>query len=165
MTKVFVAETTRINGSEKTSKTFDILLHDRTAYPPQTRTVASCASQADADKLARLWNSEGEAAIQLAYLVAGADSAVNLVPTDRQQDHAIQSSGGHIGMVADLLVFAEQVADYFDSALESGSHGQGVFQYEVTVELGKFLAENWGSADTQKLFTAKLQELGANFQL
>jgi hypothetical protein len=50
------------------------------------------------------------------------------------------ANGGHIGMVTDLVPYADQVAEYL---LEhAGQDFPGVFEYEVTEDLGAWLANN-----------------------
>ena len=106
-----------------------------------------------------------DVAVQLVYLVAGADDAIR----DERAMHRLRGEGdyatvlerlgGHIGMVQEFLPFAEMVSAYVTSRTQDFP---GVFEYEVTEELGKWFARKEGAA-TVKEFAAELEIQGAAF--
>lgn len=85
-----------------------------------------------------------DVATQLVYLVAGIElEAAKYRVTQRllgneDEAHPIMSSGGHIGMVADLLPYAKMVSAHI-ATLEDFP---GVYEYQVTECLGVWLAKD-----------------------
>lgn len=113
-------------------------------------------------------NHSHNTAIQLVYLVDGITPVLAAHhKADQHTDHPIKASGGHIGMVNDLLPFAEIVATYQADADLKGAEYPGVFEYEVTEQLGGWLADHWVSFGDQLfvLFAAELERLGTEFFL
>ena len=111
---------------------------------------------------------DSEVAIQLTYLVAGAETKMKLFNVTerligRNNAHALTDGHGHVGMVNDLLPYAELVAAYI--AIRVGKQDfPGVFEYEVTEELGEWLANAAeASALTEATFKAQLEIVGDKF--
>ncbi|NQW81314.1 MAG: hypothetical protein HQ445_09090 [Polaromonas sp.] len=109
-----------------------------------------------------------EAAIQLVYLVEGIEPvlAAHQVATrlnPATPGHLMTADGGHLGMVSDLADYAVDVADYINKMVGVQDF-PGVFEYEVTSELGTWMAklpgDQWPSRDA---FKAELEKLGAEF--
>lgn len=111
-----------------------------------------------------------ETAVQLAYLLAGVEPVLQTYAVAQclagGDDHPILRDGGHIGMVTELLPFAKIVAQYVEDAVGKQDF-PGVFEYEVTEELGTWLANSHAnpSHDSSRgtLFIAELKKLGAFF--
>lgn len=111
-----------------------------------------------------------ESAIQLVYLVAGAETVMNLHRvterlTGRNDDHPLTCGGGHTGMVSYLLPYAELVATYIEERVGQQNF-PGVFEYEVTEELGEWIAKTAETTDgnvSAVSFKTKLNELGDKF--
>lgn len=111
-----------------------------------------------------------EAAIQLVYLVVGAQTAICLSRvTNRLVGesvyHPLTHRGGHIGMVEDLRPFANAVAAYIEEQTVRQDF-PGVFEYEVTEALGEWIAktaETGNAVIKESDFAAKLKELGDRF--
>ena len=85
-----------------------------------------------------------ETAIQLVYLVDGATSSMNLFNVTKRLkgedvDHPLVANSGHVGMVNDMMVYANIVGEYLDKRPENQIF-PGVFEYEVTEWLGGWLA-------------------------
>lgn len=104
-------------------------------------------------------------AIQLVYLVAGVDSVRHAhrvkVHLTGSEDHPISAGGGHIGMVSDLVPFAQLVAYYIKANTQNFP---GVFEYEATESLGVWLAKNWDDNQPMaELFAAELKRQGDIF--
>lgn len=90
------------------------------------------------------------AALHLVYLVSGVEQVTVLHRVTcrlkgADVDHPITAGGGHIGMVEELLPYAQQIADYIAGVPED-QEWPGVFEYQVTESLGAWLAANWESA-------------------
>lgn len=106
-------------------------------------------------------------AVQLVYLVAGAERqmyiygiAARLKGTNPQ--HPLTDAGGHIGMVTALQKHAERVATHLDIHLrDPDAEFPGVFEYEVTEELGAWLADNPNASLDE--FTDELRRCSAAF--
>lgn len=86
-----------------------------------------------------------DVATQLVYLVAGVERETTkhrvtqrLLGND-DEAHPIMSSGGHTGMVADLLPYAKLISSYLASLAEQDF--PGVYEYQVTECLGIWLAK------------------------
>jgi len=105
-------------------------------------------------------------AIQLVYLVAGIETKLKTHRVTQRltngDDHALTAGGGHIGMVWDLLLYANSVSAWLRR--QEGRDFPGVFEYEVTEVLGCWIAD---AAEAENLsietFNAKLIELGNKF--
>ena len=50
--------------------------------------------------------------------------------------------GGHIGIVSDLYAYAEWIEEHLETHYKDAQDWCGVFHYEVTEDLGKWLFEN-----------------------
>lgn len=85
-----------------------------------------------------------DVATQLVYLVAGVETEASKYRVTQRllgnddEAHPIMSSGGHTGMVADLLPYAKLVSAHI--AFMQSQDFPGVFEYEVTESLGSWLA-------------------------
>lgn len=107
-------------------------------------------------------------AMQLVYLVEGIDEVLQThqVATRLNPDtpaHLMTDGLGHTGMVADLIPYAKDVAEYV-AKMVGVQDFPGVFEYEVTSDLGTWMAQypgdTWPSRDA---FKAELEKLGAEF--
>lgn len=102
-----------------------------------------------------------EASVQLAYLMSGIDEVLRVHKVKQRlidcKDHPM-SRGGHIGMIFDLLPYARDVAACKGQSWEH----PGVFEHEVTVPLGTWMANQpeWPSLAA---FKAELERLGNEF--
>lgn len=107
-------------------------------------------------------------AVQLVYLIHGIEPILAAhFNADQHTDHPITATGGHIGMVNDLLPYADIIATYQADADLKGAEYPGVFEYEVTEQLGAWLANHWVSFDDTLLtsFKTELERLGTEFFL
>lgn len=105
------------------------------------------------------------AAMQLVYLVAGAETVMDLYRVTQRlkgtdSGHPLTEGGGHIGMVDELMPFAELVDQHLESL--STQDFPGVFEYEVTEMLGAWLAryaeqQAPGTASLMDAFTVEMQ--------
>lgn len=108
-----------------------------------------------------------DVAIQLVYLVDGAQQQVDAhFKANRrvanQPDHALVAAGGHIGMVSDLLPYANTVACWIKA--KGAQDFPGVFEYEVTESMGHWLADAAESETlTNAAFSAQLETIGNQF--
>jgi hypothetical protein len=105
-------------------------------------------------------------AIQLVYLVAGAEPRIDIQHiTNRlmgsESDHPLRVGGGHIGMVEDLISYAKQVSAYLRTRPDDQEF-PGVFEYEVTESLGAWLADNWETVGLYS-FNTELEARAAAF--
>jgi len=107
------------------------------------------------------------AAVHLVYLVAGIERKLALHQTTNRllgsnTSHPLTEAGGHIGMVANLLPKAKLIADCLAAhdKLHPDSHS-GVFEYEVTEELGLWYADN--PEATHEEFAAQLAAMTAAY--
>jgi hypothetical protein len=111
--------------------------------------------------------ASAEAPIQLVYLVAGIESRLRLHQvaerlTGDNDDHSLTCRGGHIAMVTDLQPFADLVGAYVEAKIANPDFNfPGVFEYEVTEELGKWYADNPDSTPDE--FAAELHRQGDAF--
>lgn len=86
-----------------------------------------------------------DVATQLVYLVAGIEfeaskhRVTQRLLGNKAYAHPIMASGGHTGMVADLLPYAKLVSEHITSM--QAQDFPGVFEYEVTESLGMWLAK------------------------
>ena len=85
-----------------------------------------------------------DVATQLVYLVAGVERETTkyqvtqrLLGTDH--DHPILASGGHTGMVAELLPYAKLISMHISTLQEQDF--PGVYEYQVTECMGIWLAK------------------------
>jgi len=85
-----------------------------------------------------------DVATQLVYLVAGVERETTrhqvtqrLKGTD--ESHAILALGGHTGMVADLIPYAKLTSAHIATLCDQDF--PGVYEYQVTEELGVWLAK------------------------
>jgi len=85
-----------------------------------------------------------QTAVQLVYLVAGIDEKLRIHRVTQRltdcKDHTLVAGGGHIGMVTDLLPWAAKVAKHLAAKADMQDF-PGVFEYEVTEELGSWAAD------------------------
>lgn len=109
-----------------------------------------------------------EFAVHLVYLVAGIERKLALHrTTDRllgtDTSHPLTESGGHVGMVIELVPKAKLIADLLAEYVElhPGFGSPGVFEYDVTEELGLWYADNPESTDDE--FAAQLAAMTAAF--
>ena len=106
-------------------------------------------------------------AIQLVYLVAGAEDVIdeqrakNRVVESVDYSQFTEQVSGHIGMTHEFLPLAEIVAGYL-TGLKEDQDFPGVFEYEVTERLGEWLVRNWGNF-TPDIFLAEVESQGALF--
>jgi hypothetical protein len=80
MTQVKVVETLHGHGNEPATKTFDLIMPDHTTVPPHTRTVAECAKQEDAEKLAIGWNTDIVKVVDLLKEILGLNDELQTLP-------------------------------------------------------------------------------------
>lgn len=110
---------------------------------------------------------KSDAAIQLVYLVAGVETKLRLFEvTERlktsDEVHLLVDGCGHTGMVADMLPYAVIVADWLET--QAAQTFPGVFEYEVTEELGEWIADaEQAGMLTVETFTQQLEILGQKF--
>lgn len=108
-----------------------------------------------------------DSAIHLVYLVAGIETKLDLHRAvnrllDFDAPHPLTRNGGHIGMVLDLVPKARLIAEYLaeQDKLHPDGH-PGVFEYEVSEELGAWYADNPEATDEE--FAAQLAAMTAAF--
>lgn len=108
-----------------------------------------------------------DAAIQLVYLVAGAETKINIFRvTERlkssDSEHLLSVGQGHTGLVNDMLPYAVIVADWLEAQAEQNF--PGVFEYEVTEVMGEWMADaEQTGVLTAETFTQQLNTLGQKF--
>ena len=111
-----------------------------------------------------------EFAIQLVYLVAGVEPVLQTHQVKARLnpavgDHPMTFDGGHVGMVSELMPYAQAVAGYIEKMVGVQDF-PSVFEYEVTEPLGAWLAnfadeENGWPPLPQ--FVAELEKQGSAF--
>ena len=101
------------------------------------------------------------ASVQLVYLVEGIQDVIKVFDVAERlkglkDEHPWLADGGHIGMVQGLQTYADEVAVEIVKRSGGGSYSfPGVFEYEVTSPLGKWLGENHDKSRAE--FTAELK--------
>lgn len=107
-------------------------------------------------------------AFQMAYLTAGAEHALNIGRITHRlkgdPDGHPALGGGHMDLVDNLVDCAEVVTKYLDG-LPVGTDYPGVFEYEVTEEMGKWFVDQHTLTDTPTLddFKDELHRQAAAF--
>ena len=94
-----------------------------------------------------------EVAITAQYLVLGAEDYRRRVGVD---NHNLDRVGGHIGMAIELAEWAEVVEGFLAEQTDSDTSWPGVFHYEVTEELGEWLAMRMDGPISVAEFKAEL---------
>ena len=103
-----------------------------------------------------------DTAIQLAYLVTGIDTSLRAFQrANPEQDHPMTEAGGHIEMVTDMVLYAQDVADLVGDPLRKQEF-PGVFEYEVTEELGAWMGRQ-AVQPTRAEFGVELKRRDAEF--
>ncbi len=77
--------------------------------------------------------------------------------TNEEQDR----EGGEIGAIAAIVPYADVVRQVTNVADQSGLRYPGVFEYQVTEEMGSWLRENPGASEGE--FRAELKSLTLEF--
>jgi hypothetical protein len=81
-------------------------------------------------------NSE-ENAINGAYMALGLFSDA---PDNFLSDYA--QDGGHLGLVYDICKYSEYILDLYSTGISITDDNQGVFEYEVVKEFGKWFQQS-----------------------
>lgn len=89
-------------------------------------------------------------AVQAMYLMAGANAEM------RDRDIDLSDVGGHIGFADDKVAYyAKMIVDFLEAPNRKDLDFPGVFEYEVTEGLGRWLAGNFHCVPVQ--FERKLE--------
>lgn len=100
------------------------------------------------------WAPDGDnaAALQAIYLACGAEDYMREYPTA----YDLEPLGGHIGLMEMLADFGGAVRDYITSNTDESTPYPGVFEYEVTEPLGRWVIANLSEPFLKVLFMAEL---------